>query len=341
MTYSYTDIPWPSPHDVAAAAEAAGGEVIGTSGQGRAIHAISHGQGTRALYVVAGVHGAERINVAAATRLLRELAADPATHDSWAKNARLILIPLLNPDGYTLGRRGTVATWEQTVTAGLGDTSTEWGRSQPPAHYYRGPIVFDGVDYSDEPGFDIARDLPQSTQSLTPDGQPRWGFTPEARLLGEHLEQVHRDHPNVILLDLHAQRDGYTPINSQDPVRWSTIVTGGDDETRERAAAVIGGVAASLQHDSGITISHYPRYSGAPQNQIPAILSEVSGLPHEPLSFPIVEQIELSYQILVRSLEVSAGQRPPDANAYHALPATDRSQSEVPVIATSASGSLA
>lgn len=83
-------------------AAALGFEVIGRSVAGRAIEALTVGEGAIAIMLIATIHG----NEAAGTPLLERLAREAATGPQWMRDRRLIIVPNANPDGFALVRRG-------------------------------------------------------------------------------------------------------------------------------------------------------------------------------------------------------------------------------------------
>lgn len=323
----YRDRPWPSAHDIHTAALRAGGVTLARTARGRHVDAVRVGTDRRSLFVTAGVHGAERMNPAATARLLAELVDAPELHRDWTGRLRLVLLPLVNPDGYELWRRANDVTWAETVRAGRAeaDRDATGGPLGPPDHYYTGPVVFDGVDYRDRPGFDIARDLEHSTRTVTPGGRRRWGYTVESRALLAEFERARAEDPGLLYLDLHCQRDGYRPVDSERTVEWSVVADERDPGAARRARRFAGGIVAGVRGRRGTVVATtYPGFSGAPRPDVPAVLSEVSGLPHEPLSRPIDALVQLGYDVLLSAIHVAAGITEADSGPYDGLPATDR-----------------
>jgi hypothetical protein len=80
------------------AAATCGGVVdrIGTTVQGRAIHAVRVGAGRQKLLVTANLHGNEWVSALAALRLLERL----ANPDHPLRQAELVVVVCANPDGY-------------------------------------------------------------------------------------------------------------------------------------------------------------------------------------------------------------------------------------------------
>ncbi len=74
-------------------------QILGKTVQGQDIPYYSLGNGKRAVFVVAGIHGNEVGTVLFARRLINELTAQPIP------NLRIIAIPSLNPDGQAIAQR--------------------------------------------------------------------------------------------------------------------------------------------------------------------------------------------------------------------------------------------
>ena len=69
--------------------------VLGNSVQGRPIACLAFGDGEDCVLIMATIHGDED----AGTPLVRRLAAHLADHPALAKGRRILLIPVVNPDG--------------------------------------------------------------------------------------------------------------------------------------------------------------------------------------------------------------------------------------------------
>ena len=95
----------PPPAAAAAAPAAVPWTVLGHSHEGRAIEAATFGSpvpGAPAVLLVATIHGDE----AAGTPLLRELARRLAEGPEWLAGRRVVVLPLMNPDGLAREQRG-------------------------------------------------------------------------------------------------------------------------------------------------------------------------------------------------------------------------------------------
>jgi len=69
--------------------------------EGRPIEVVSFGEGDRTILLMAGVHGDEKSGVALVRRVLTRLKkCDPG-----GLSDRIVLMPLVNPDGYAAGTR--------------------------------------------------------------------------------------------------------------------------------------------------------------------------------------------------------------------------------------------
>jgi len=80
-------------------------QTIGTSLEGRPIQAAEFGTGSEVTLIFAGFHGNEKIGVTVAHALCREL----DIHPSFLRGRRVVIVPILNPDGYARGRRTNAA----------------------------------------------------------------------------------------------------------------------------------------------------------------------------------------------------------------------------------------
>lgn len=77
-------------------------EVIGFSVQGQPIECLTIGNGSTTIMLIATIHGDEAVGTPLLARLMREAALQPP----WMRDRRLVVVPLANPDGYALRRRG-------------------------------------------------------------------------------------------------------------------------------------------------------------------------------------------------------------------------------------------
>jgi hypothetical protein len=118
--------------------------VVGQSVQGRDIVAWRFGSGERILLLVGGIHAGFEANT---TMLVNEL----VTHFSTTPAAVLpgmtiILIPIANPDGFTLGR-----TSEGRFNANDVDLNRNWGCEWSPTAYWQDNLVSPGGQAFSEP----------------------------------------------------------------------------------------------------------------------------------------------------------------------------------------------
>ena len=81
---------------------AVGSSIIGRSVQGRDIEVVTIGGGAMTVMLIATIHGDET----AGTPLLQALAREAALNPSWMAERRLVIVPLANPDGFAMNRRG-------------------------------------------------------------------------------------------------------------------------------------------------------------------------------------------------------------------------------------------
>jgi protein MpaA len=77
-------------------------DIIGRSVQGRDIECLIVGEGPVVVMMLATIHGDEPAGTPLLERLARQAAFDP----SWMHDRTLVLIPVANPDGYEVQRRG-------------------------------------------------------------------------------------------------------------------------------------------------------------------------------------------------------------------------------------------
>lgn len=118
--------------------------IFGTSVQGRSLVARVIGEGEVSLMLVGSVHGGWEANTA---QLVSELIAYfEATPEDVLPGMRLILIPVLNPDGLVLGR-----TLEGRFNANGVDLNRNWGCDWQPNAVFRDTPVNPGLSAFSEP----------------------------------------------------------------------------------------------------------------------------------------------------------------------------------------------
>ncbi|MBS1123491.1 MAG: hypothetical protein H6Q90_5719 [Deltaproteobacteria bacterium] len=149
---------------------------------GLPIHAFRFGtvdRGAPALLITGGVHGLERIGTDVAISYLATLAArlvwDTVLHDALAR-CRVIVVPLVNPVGMTLGRRAN-------------GNGVDLMRNAPPAHSGGTPLIG---------GHRLSSRLPWYMGTA---GAP---MEPEAAALAAFVEHQLFDASLAIALDLHS-----------------------------------------------------------------------------------------------------------------------------------------
>lgn len=79
-------------------------EIVGRSVLGEPIRKISFGRGPRPMYIFAGIHGDEVASVELANNLIEDLLANPMDFDRYP----VIVMPLINPDGFARNTRGNI-----------------------------------------------------------------------------------------------------------------------------------------------------------------------------------------------------------------------------------------
>lgn len=118
--------------------------IFGASVQGRTLVARIIGQGDTALMFVGAIHGGWEANTA---QLVSELIAYfEANPEQILPGIRLILIPVLNPDGLILGR-----TLEGRFNANGVDLNRNWGCDWAPTAVFRDTPVNPGASAFSEP----------------------------------------------------------------------------------------------------------------------------------------------------------------------------------------------
>lgn len=81
---------------------------IGKSWDNREISMLILGSGKRCVLMTGGVHGRESVNPVVLLKLAEEY-AKKRRFDEWFQKNQLLIIPLLNPDGYEIARSGFLA----------------------------------------------------------------------------------------------------------------------------------------------------------------------------------------------------------------------------------------
>lgn len=79
-------------------------QVVGRSVQGKAIERLAFGSGPRPTLIFAGIHGDEVASVALARNFINDLMNNPIDFERYP----IVIMPLVNPDGYALNRRENV-----------------------------------------------------------------------------------------------------------------------------------------------------------------------------------------------------------------------------------------
>lgn len=105
---------------------------IGKSWDNREIPMLILGSGKRSVLLTGGVHGRERINPVVLIKMAEEYSKEGAL-SQWFKENRLLIIPLLNPDGYEIAAFGFSALKKQQLRSRCeeiakkeGLTAEEW-----------------------------------------------------------------------------------------------------------------------------------------------------------------------------------------------------------------------
>ncbi|MDI6829564.1 MAG: succinylglutamate desuccinylase/aspartoacylase family protein, partial [Armatimonadota bacterium] len=72
-----------------------------TSIEGRPIEVLTFGEGPTTILLMAGVHGDEKSGV----KLIRQILRKIMKYDPCSLSDRIVVMPLVNPDGYKAGTR--------------------------------------------------------------------------------------------------------------------------------------------------------------------------------------------------------------------------------------------
>jgi hypothetical protein len=117
---------------------------LGTSVEGREIFAWAFGQGEHVLLLVGGIHAGFEANT---VLLINQLIAHfESTPEDVLPGMRLVLVPVLNPDGLVVGRRA-----EGRFNAHGVDLNRNWGCEWSPEAYWRDTLVDPGPRAFSEP----------------------------------------------------------------------------------------------------------------------------------------------------------------------------------------------
>ena len=108
-----------------------GGRRVGRSVQGSPIELVEFGQGERPRLMLAGVHGDEPKSVNVARRLCVYLAEVAGSGEGW----RVLVVPVVNPDGYAVRRRRN-ARW---VDLNRNLPTADWSPTPRRSRFYGGP----------------------------------------------------------------------------------------------------------------------------------------------------------------------------------------------------------
>ena len=93
---------------------------FGYSGQGRAITGSIFGNGAESILLFGAIHGNEKGTTSLLNTFVQEVAKNPSLVGS---NKKIVIIPLLNPDGYYLGLNKVNAN---NVNLNLNFATTDW-----------------------------------------------------------------------------------------------------------------------------------------------------------------------------------------------------------------------
>lgn len=111
--------------------------IVGRSFEGRPIYAVDFGKGPDLTLIVGGIHGDEKTSIAVALKLCDELPRMSRLMDGH----RVVVIPILNPDGFVYGTR----TNAEGVDLNRNFPAINWGMGP------RDPRYFPGLSSGSEP----------------------------------------------------------------------------------------------------------------------------------------------------------------------------------------------
>jgi len=74
---------------------------VGRSQEGRTLYAVEFGSGSETTLILGGFHGDEKLAVEVTLAFAREL----RWHGPLLEGRRVVVVPIVNPDGYVAGRR--------------------------------------------------------------------------------------------------------------------------------------------------------------------------------------------------------------------------------------------
>lgn len=182
-------------------------EVAGYSNQGREIFKATVGTGDKVVLIQSEIHGNEKAGTVALLDLLQQLGSNNSPEmRELLEELTIVAIPMMNPDGSELNRRGNDMTWDEVVAnfPQLQNASPSWNY-----YTYTNPIW----DYASQPGFDVNRDfnadlnyVPQPEDFPGNSGSFGWYITPESQTVRNVYKSLKDEFGKVdVFIDLHHQ----------------------------------------------------------------------------------------------------------------------------------------
>jgi murein tripeptide amidase MpaA len=185
------------------------GKVFGYSAQGREILGYDIGQGQECLVLFGGIHGSERGTVALLEQLVAELEAQPGL---LSHTKRVMVIPLLNPDGY-FDRQDKLNTHEVNLNRNF--ATQDWVVQEGDDDTYAGPEPFSEVE---------SQVLREAVNACGPNIMI--AYHSQGALVSPEANPV-----SQALADWYAARTGYEYYDEWDyagtATRWFVETTGG------------------------------------------------------------------------------------------------------------------
>ena len=120
-----------SPRSALEALRGVSRRVIGRSVEGRAIESYRFGRGVKGRLILAGIHGDEPKSVYVA----RRLCADLAQGSGPGERATIVVVPVVNPDGYETRKRRNA----RGVDVNRNFPTRDWSPGRKRSRFYGGP----------------------------------------------------------------------------------------------------------------------------------------------------------------------------------------------------------
>ncbi|MCM3739807.1 peptidase M14 [Oceanobacillus luteolus] len=197
-------------------------EVAGYSNQGREIYTATVGTGDKVVLIQSEIHGNEKVGTKALLDMVKKIGKNNSPEmRQLREELTIVAIPMMNPDGSELNRRGNEMTWEEVI-----EEFPQLEGAQPTWNYYT--YVNQYWDYASQPGFDVNRDfnpnldyVPQPQDFPGNSSQAGWFITPESQTVRDVYKNLQEQFGTVdVFIDLHHQGE-YVIEGTDDPVTLS------------------------------------------------------------------------------------------------------------------------